>query len=115
MTTIHDIPLDAWATIMLYVDSQNLVQTFQLLEESNALNIDKRYSLDVFWILVNLARLQSRHDVVKDLPQPDIDSNRFMFSFTTLKEMGLDSETARYYVEHSHGNLQHALFLLGWT
>ena len=111
--SIHHIPLDAWATIMIHVDPQNIVDTFEILFESNVFHVSEKHRLDVFWILVALARLELQKIDVPMNPYPD--GREHLSSFVKLQAMGVSNEVAREVIEESEGNLFYAFELLGWV
>ena len=109
--SIRNIPLDVWSTIMIFIDPQDLVATYEKLYESNILNIDEKERLSTFWILMSLARISNVHmEKFEELP----DSRMYVDSFEKLKDMGLPIEQARKIVEQAQGNLQDAFDILGW-
>ena len=61
-STIHDIPLDAWANIMLFISEQNLTNTFDVLYESGAINVTESERLNTFWILLSLVQFYKKEE-----------------------------------------------------
>ena len=110
MSTIHDIPLDAWSTIMMYIDPQDLVSTYEILYNSDVLNICEKDKLSTFWVLMSLARLNTKIEKFEDLPNGKI----YADTFEHLRNMGVSISLAREVVEQAEGNLQSAFQLLGW-
>lgn len=111
--SIHNIPLDAWATIMIYIDSENIVNTFEVLFESNALRVPKEYRLDAFWVLVALVRLELQKLESPINPYPN--GKEYLKSYDQLKLMGVPADIAREAIEESEGNLFYAFEYLGWA
>lgn len=115
---IHDIPLDIWVIIMRFINSNEIVQTFENLFLSNIFNIPEINKLDAFWIVVSQARYMDNQekqliDWANDNQTDEI--IRTHCTFNKLIDMGLNSEQAREVTIHSLGHLDAAIHLLGWS
>lgn len=111
--SIADIPLDAWATVMIHINQNDLVNTFNVLMESGVLNIDERHRLDTFYILMALVRIKLTEQVTEEIKFPDADFHRL--TFHKLIEMGINKETAASLVRKTNGDLIAALTILNWV
>lgn len=107
------IPLDAWATIMLFVDEQNLISTFDTIYSSGAINISEGERLNTFWTLMSLAKLKMNEKNVQK-PSFSLDSSYHVETFRKLREMGVHSEKAYSVIRQTDGTLDGAFELLGW-
>lgn len=115
---IHDIPLDIWVIIMRFINSNEIVQTFENLFSSDIFNIPEINKLDAFWIVVSQARYMDTQekqliDWANDNQTDEI--IRTHCTFNKLIDMGLNSEQAREVTIHSFGHLDAAINLLGWS
>jgi hypothetical protein len=108
---IHVIPLDAWANIMVFIDDQDLTNTFHVLCDSGVLNVDERERLNAFWILMSLARIRMKE---QETPSLVPDGREYAKSFAILREMGMHKETAEHILRQGDGTLKSAFEILGW-
>tara|TARA_B100001778_G_C18486769_1_gene583058 strand:+ start:86 stop:424 length:339 start_codon:yes stop_codon:yes gene_type:complete len=111
MTTIFDIPLDAWVIILRFIDKKNLVETFNRLFASRILDIPNSFRIDTFMIVVS----QARYLDTKEEECPEINAIVHRNSFDKLVDMGVEKNRASILVQESNGDLEHAMFLIGWT
>jgi hypothetical protein len=109
--TIHDIPLDTWTRIMLFVNPNTLVETFDILYEANVFNIPDTERLNTFWIII----AQARHiNISKDVFDVFPDAKSAKWAYSTLKDLGLNEAYAIELVRQTNANLQAAFTILGW-
>ena len=110
MTHVHDIPVDAWVIILRYIDRHKLVETFDILFESDIFGIPKELKIDTFWIVISQARLldQQIHS------EPNLDASHIRLLFNKLKEFGFNDDAASDLVRNSNGQFSNALTMLGW-
>ena len=112
-TSICDIPLDAWANIMLFVDERNLTITFDILYSSGVFGVEESERLNTFWILVSLAKLH--HQAMNSRTSFIETNNEHAQTFAKLCEMGLHKEKAASIIRQTDGTLHHAFQILGWS
>lgn len=112
ITTIFDIPLDAWVVILRFIDKQKLVDTFNKLFVSQILNIPAQCRIDTFWIVVSQSRYLDSCEKEVELPEP----NSFVHQscFNRLTEMGVNHERALNVIRETNGDFQGAMGFLGW-
>ena len=113
VTTIRNIPLDAWANIMLFVNEQNLTCTFDTLYSSGAFYVTESERLNTFWTLVSLAKLQIQEQNFQE-PLLSIQGNEHLQTFKKLCEMGVHKDTAADVIRKGDGSLHSAFQELGW-
>lgn len=107
---IDQLPLDAWVVIMMHIDNNDLLRTFDTLILSRALNIPLKYRLDTFWIIVSQARYLGRVDSESSFPDIEL----YRESLHQLQEMGVSSAEAAEAVSVSNGTFEGAVFHL-WS
>lgn len=110
MTHIHDIPVDAWVIILRYIDRHKLVETFDILFESDIFGIPKEFKIDTFWIVISQARLLDQQLECES----DLNSLPMRELFNKLKEYGFNDDMAADLVRKSNGEFSNALSILGW-
>ena len=112
-TAITDLPLDAWVVILMHVDNNNLLQSFNVLVKSRAINIPLKYRLDTFWTVMSQARyLSQKTKVEEEVAFPDADL--YKTSFEKLRGMGVPVDQASDVVGRAYGDIEGAMMILGW-
>ena len=117
-STIHVIPLDAWANIMLFINEQNLTNTFDVLYESGAINVTNAERLNTFWILLSLVQFYKREENMKHMSQifeSPFEHANHTLTFNTLCEMGFDKEHAGTLIRQGDGTIESVFDVLGWS
>lgn len=105
---IEALPLDVWVIVMRHIGSDRLLETFNTLFSSRALNVPVRYKLDTFWIIVSQAR--HLYGMEEQALFPNVDTYRT--TLQQLQEMGVSREDASRAVSISNGNLDDAMLHL---
>ena len=110
MTTITDLPLDAWVGIFKQFPLGERVNYFDTLRAAGLFIELER--LDTFWTIIT--RLETPETEPESLFEafPDVDS--YLTAARVLEDMGVSSEIARSIVGQAQGDLQVAIDYLGW-
>ena len=111
-TIITDLPLDAWVIVLMYVDNNNLLESFNVLVNSRAINIPLKYRLNTFWTVMSQARYLSQKKIEKEISFPN--SDIYKSSFGKLIDMGVPIDKASDAVGRAYGNIEEAMKKLGW-
>lgn len=110
MTHISEIPIDAWVVILRYIDKQNLIQTYNVLFASRAINIPFEEKLNTFWIVVSQSRCLDNSEDFDEMP----DAQESKLVLGKLREMGVNELRAYELVRQANSNLYGAFDILGW-
>lgn len=117
-STIHDIPLDAWANIMLFISDQSLTNTFDVLYESGAINVRDSERLNTFWILLSLVQFYKKEENLKHITEifeSPFEHANHTLTFDTLCDMGFDKERAQALIRQGDGTIESVFDVLGWS
>ena len=104
---IQDLPVDVWVIVMKHVQNQKLLETFDTLFLSRAINIPAKYKLDTFWIVVSQRHMEQ---IEEKTMFPDVDM--FKDTFQKLREMGVSFDKASHAVRIANGKLDDAVHYL---
>jgi hypothetical protein len=113
MTSIQDLPLDAWVVVMLNVHDNDMLNSFNKLINCQAIHIPVSERLNAFWIVMSQARIYNAAKKSIDLFSETCDADAFKSIYDKLHEMGFDSDATMNAVRHSNGKLEAALDYLG--
>ena len=113
MTTIQDLPLDAWAIVMLNVKDNDMLNSFNKLINCQAINIPISERLNTFWIITSHARLYNNEKESEEMFIDHEDPEMFKNIYHKLYEMGFNETVAMNAVRRSEGSLHLALAHLG--
>ena len=111
MVCINDIPMDVWVVILRFVNKHNLINTFNKLLISRAINIPLPEKLNTFWIVVSQSRYIDTQESFDCMPDAQVSKHVFY----QLKDMGIHEARASELVREANGNLYDALEILGWA
>ena len=112
MVSLTALPIDAWAIIFRHMDESTLTSQFDILFKAGVFGSLNR--LDTFWdIMSRIELVQSK----KESPVFDTfpDASAYRDCRTTLIDMGLSSDKATHVTAQAHGELERAIYILGWT
>ena len=113
MTSIQDLPLDAWVVVMLNVHENDMLNSFNKLINCQAIHIPVSERLNTFWIVMSQARMYNAANKSANLFLNTCDADAFRSIYDKLHEMGFDSDVTINAVRHSNGKLEAALDYLG--
>lgn len=113
MTHLTDIPLDIWTKIMFFMnDDDRLVEHFEALYMSGVFAVPVDNKLDLFWNVVSEAnRREGNRDSLPVLPPC---REKLIACIDKLSEMGLGMDECVRVAQLTNGELQSALYILGW-
>ena len=89
MITLCDIPIDAWVVILRHVNKKKLINTYNKLFISRAINVPLTEKLNTFWMVVSQSRLM---DVEEFDTMPD--SMKCKNILSNLMKDGVDEKKA---------------------
>lgn len=112
MGSLAALPIDAWAIIFRHMDEGSLTAQFDILFNAGVFGSLNR--LDTFWgIMSRIELVQPRDESPTFDTFPDISA--YKDCRATLMEMGMSSEKATHVTAQAHGELDRAMYLLGWS
>jgi predicted transcriptional regulator len=111
MTTIDDVPMDAWVIILRHVNRNNLIDMYNRLIISRAIRIPLEERLNTFWVVVSQARYLEQLEMMSPMPH----ANDAKLMLTKLVEYGINENYACELVRRTNADIHHAFELLGWN
>lgn len=100
MVHLCDIPIDVWVVVLRHVDKQNIIDTYNKLFISRAINIPLKEKLNTFWIVVSQSRqmdFDNEFDIMPDSTIPKM-------MLLELKKNGMDEAEAMKVIRDMNGN-----------